>query len=172
MLEKSSKIVPSGAPLFSCSINHLAHHCGFDCLTIFADIMDNWLRNECRNLESSPTFAGKVCRQMSSSRICSAYCAVTSLFSWPSQNFRLSSWTPDLASIEDRKRRNQRVYATAHSYLFLLVIYSAWKFPSLPFPTSFFELPRKRILRKPANFLPESNQRFVGHPAQFIPQFP
>jgi hypothetical protein len=41
-----------GAPLFPCSINHLAHHCDFDCLTIFTDITDNWLRNECRNLES------------------------------------------------------------------------------------------------------------------------
>ena len=45
-------------------------------------------------------------------------------------------------------------------------------FPSLPLPPSFFELPLKRILRKPANFFPESNQLFVGHLAQFIPQLP
>jgi hypothetical protein len=45
-------------------------------------------------------------RQVSSSRICSAYCAVISLFSCPSQNFRMSSSTPYLAMIEDRKRRN------------------------------------------------------------------
>jgi hypothetical protein len=57
-------------------------------------------------------------------------------------------------------------------HLFLLAIHSAWKFPPLPFPPSFFELPLKRILRKPANFFPESNQLFVGHLAQFIPQLP
>jgi hypothetical protein len=30
LANKSSKIVPLGAPVFSCSINHLAHHCDFD----------------------------------------------------------------------------------------------------------------------------------------------
>jgi len=49
---RSGVRVPPGAPLFSCSINHLAHHFEFDCLTISKDITDNWLRNECRNLES------------------------------------------------------------------------------------------------------------------------
>ena len=37
----------------------------------------------------SPTFAAKVCRQVLSSRICSAYCAVMSLSSCPSQSFRI-----------------------------------------------------------------------------------
>lgn len=41
-----------GAPLFFCSINHLAYLCDFDCLTILTDITDNWLRDEQRNLES------------------------------------------------------------------------------------------------------------------------
>ena len=45
-------------------------------------------------------------------------------------------------------------------------------FPPLPLPPSFFQLPLKRIFRKPANFLPESDQLFVRHLAQFIPQIP
>jgi hypothetical protein len=49
---RSGVRVPPGAPFFSCSINHLAHHCHFHNLTVFTDITDNWLRNECRNLES------------------------------------------------------------------------------------------------------------------------
>jgi hypothetical protein len=53
MGEENSKIVPLGAPLFSCSINHLAYLCDFFCLTTFTDITDNWLRNEGRNLESA-----------------------------------------------------------------------------------------------------------------------
>jgi hypothetical protein len=45
-------------------------------------------------------------------------------------------------------------------------------FPSLPFCPRFIQLPLKRIFRKPANFLPESNQLFVRHLAQSIPQPP
>jgi len=46
-------------------------------------------------------------------------------------------------------------------------------FPAtLPFGSRLLQLPLKRILRKPSNFFPESNQLFVRHLAQFIPQFP
>src|SRR5712671_3542052 len=49
---RSGVRVPPGAPLFSCSINHLARHRDCNRLTIFTDNTDNWLGKERRNLES------------------------------------------------------------------------------------------------------------------------
>src|ERR1700722_16455181 len=75
-------------------------------MTIPTNITDDWLRNECGNLKSEPDLP----RQHLPLRVVLAYllrvCAVISLLSCPSQNFRMSSSTPDLAMIEDRKRRN------------------------------------------------------------------
>jgi hypothetical protein len=45
-------------------------------------------------------------------------------------------------------------------------------FSPLPLRSRLFQLPLKRIFRKPANFLPELNQLVVRHLTQFIPQLP
>src|SRR6266403_2917357 len=66
---RSGVRVPPGAPLFSCSINHLAHHRDFACLTILTDITDNWLRYERWDIKSEPHF----CRQRLSPSIVLAY---------------------------------------------------------------------------------------------------
>jgi hypothetical protein len=54
----------------------------------------------------------------------------------------------------------------------LFSLLSAHHFSPFPFRPRLIQLPLKRILSKPAHFLPEPNQLFIAHLAQFIPQLP